>query len=97
MLVIASICAARESAACAASSPWKQSDEAAVFTKQDVVEDEDGGDDIDGDGDGGGGGGEEEEEEEACPSPHGEVVADCAIECLKAVAMRRSDGLPDIY
>ena len=82
-----------------ASSPWKQRDEAAVFTKQeppaDVVEDEDGGDDRHGDGDdggaGGGGGGEE-----ACPSPQGAVVADCVIECLKAVAMRRSDGLPDI-
>ena len=103
MLVIASICAARDCAACAASSPWKQRDDAAVFTKQepaaDADADEDGGEDMDGDGDdgGGSGGGGEEEEKAACPGPQGGAVAVGVVECLKAVAMRRSDGLPDIY
>ena len=50
MLVKASICADRDCAACAASSPWKQRDDAAVFTKQepaaDADADEDGGEDL---------------------------------------------------
>ena len=103
VLVNESICAATACAACAASSPWKQSDDAAVFTNRDdenveVEEDDDEEDDDDefrGDGDSGGCGGDAGE----TAAPHGAtgVVVVCAIECLKAAAMRRSDGLPDIW